>query len=59
MGMSELAKQHMRERFENVAVLTRIPEARSKALRRVDEILDYYLDCRDNATEWDADRWGL
>ncbi|WP_258563016.1 hypothetical protein [Streptomyces phytophilus] len=26
---------------------------------RQDELLDYWLDLRDRATEWDADQWGL
>jgi hypothetical protein len=28
-------------------------------VERCDEILDTILDYRQNATEWDADQWGL
>lgn len=63
MGMSEVAKQRMLERFGNISTLARngkdIPDLHAKALRSADELLDQYLDCRDRATEWDADRWGL
>ncbi len=64
MGMSERAEQRLRDRFESVANMARTPMPdlpcwRPKALRRADEILDEYLDYRDHATAWDADRWGL
>lgn len=25
----------------------------------MNQVLDEYLDCRDRATEWDADKWGI
>ena len=61
--MSEAAEQRLRERFENLSTMARnwreIPGSRVRVMRMADELLDQYLDYRDRATEWDADRWGL
>ncbi|SCD41095.1 hypothetical protein GA0115251_106933 [Streptomyces sp. TverLS-915] len=38
--------------------LSRELAAASSPARR-DELLDYWIDCRDRATEWDAHCWGF
>ena len=40
------------QRIANDIATTADPDKR-------DELLDEWLDCRDRATEWDADQWGL
>jgi hypothetical protein len=36
-----------------------LEEAALRNVLRIDAILDEYLDVRDRATEWDADKWQL
>jgi len=48
MPMGEAAKWHLANRISNAT-----------SRQAQDELLDIWLDYRDRATEWDAERWGF